>query len=325
MAPSETIGFIGLGKAGWPMAAQLAAAGHRLVVYDADPERSTAFAAEHDATAARGGRDFAAVTVLFTMLPHGGIVREALLGPLAVAEQLAPGSVVVDTSSADPLGSRALAAELAERDIRFVDAGVSENEIGGGKTGAITFMVGADGEDTLERVRPLLEVVGERVFHVGGAGTGHANKTLNNYVSAAGLHAALDALMIGYRLGLDPAAMVAVLNVSTGRNFSTEQTLPVKALPRSFEPRYSLGHLAKDLGIAGALARATGFETELPALLLRDFSAARDDIGAEQDLTNALRHWERRAGVALAASVPPAAAGTPAGTGFHPHRTGAPP
>jgi 3-hydroxyisobutyrate dehydrogenase-like beta-hydroxyacid dehydrogenase len=322
MAASETIGFIGLGKAGWPMAAQLASAGHRLVVYDGDPERSASFAAAHGASAARSGRDFAAVTVLFTMLPHGGIVREALLGPLAVAEQLSPGTVVVDTSSADPLGSRALAAELAERGLRFVDAGVSENEIGGGKTGAITFMVGSDEQDTLERVRPLLEVVGERVFHVGRAGTGHANKTLNNYVSAAGLHAALDALMIGYRLGLDPAAMVAVLNVSTGRNFSTQQTLPVKALPRSFEPRYSLGHLAKDLGIAGALAEATGFASELPALLTRAFEAARDDIGPEEDLTNSLRHWERRAGATLAATTPPAPFGDLPSTGFHRHRIG---
>jgi 3-hydroxyisobutyrate dehydrogenase len=301
----ETVGFIGLGKAGWPMAAQLAAAGHELIVYDSDAARGARFAAEHGANAAAGGADFAPVTVLFTMVPNGGIVREALLGqPLAVAATLSPGAVVVDTTSADPLGSRALAAELAASGIRYLDAGVSENEIGGGKTGAITFMVGTDEEATLERVRPLLELISERIFHVGRAGCGHANKTLNNYVSAAGLHAALDALMIGYSLGLDPAVMIEVLNVSTGRNFSTQQTLPVKALPRSFEPRYSLGHLAKDLGIAGSLAAATGFETPLPALLVGSFAAARDDIGPEQDLTNSLRHWERRAAVELPTCTP---------------------
>jgi 3-hydroxyisobutyrate dehydrogenase len=314
----ETIGFIGLGKAGWPMAAQLAAAGHELIVHDGDAARTARFAAQHGARVVLGGADFAPATVVFTMVPHGGIVREALLGqPLAVAAHLSPGAVVVDTTSADPLGSRALAAELAASGIRYLDAGVSENEIGGGKTGAITFMVGTDEEATLERVRPLLELIGERVFHVGRAGCGHANKTLNNYVSAAGLNAALDALMIGYRLGLDPAVMVEVLNVSTGRNFSTQQTLPVKALPRSFEPRYSLGHLAKDLGIAGSLAAATGFETPLPGLLVGSFAAARDDIGAEEDLTNSLRHWERRAAVELPACTP-----TPAWPSTHVNDTG---
>jgi 3-hydroxyisobutyrate dehydrogenase-like beta-hydroxyacid dehydrogenase len=165
-------------------------------------------------------------------------------------------------------------------------------------------MVGADDPATLERVRPLLEVMSAYVFHVGLAGAGHATKTLNNYVSAAGLCAALDALMIGYRNGLDPAAMLDVLNVSTGRNFSTQETLREKALPRSFERRYSLGHLVKDLGIAAALSEATGFESDLPAILARAFGAARDEIGPDEDLTTSLLHWERRAEVKLPASAP---------------------
>jgi 3-hydroxyisobutyrate dehydrogenase len=165
-------------------------------------------------------------------------------------------------------------------------------------------MVGADDPAALERVRPLLEVISARCFHVGPVGSGHANKTLNNYTSAAGLLATLDALMIGYRNGLDPAAMLAVLNVSTGRNFSTQQTLRDKALPRSFERRYSLGHLVKDLGIAGALARASDVPSDLAELLIQTFAAARDAIGPEEDLTMSLCHWERRAGTQLPASGP---------------------
>lgn len=289
------------------MAAQLAGAGYPLVVADSDPQRAASFAAAHPAIAAAAGADFAAVEVLFTMLPHGGIVREVLLGELGIARELASGSVVVDASSSDPLGTRALAGELAALGLVLVDAGVSENELGGGKTGAITFMVGADDAATFERVRPLLDVVSARVFRVGPVGSGHATKTLNNYVSAAGLHAALDALMIGYANGLDPAAMLAVLNASTGRNFSTQQTLRDKALPRSFERRYSLGHLVKDLGIAAGLATATDVASDLPSLLGRSFASARDEIGPEEDLTTALLHWERRAGVELPASAPYAA------------------
>jgi 3-hydroxyisobutyrate dehydrogenase len=238
------------------------------------------------------------------MLPHGGIVREALLGELGIARALAPGSIVVDTSSADPVGTRALAGELAALRIELIDAGVSENELNGGKTGAITFMVGAAEAATLARVQPLLDVMSARCFHVGPVGSGHANKTLNNYTSAAGLCATLDALMIGYRNGLDPAAMLAVLNASTGRNFSTQQTLRDKALPRSFERRYSLGHLVKDIGIAAALARETEVPSDMPGLLAGAFAAARDDIGPEEDLTTALVHWEHRAGTQLPASGP---------------------
>lgn len=301
---AQTIGFVGLGKAGWPMAAQLSAAGHRLVVHDGDPDRGARFAERHRATAARGAEDFAAVSVLFTMLPHGGIVRDVLVGELAIADHLAAGTVIVDTTSADPQDTRALAGELAARGLELLDAGVSENELGGGKTGAITFMVGVDDPATFERVRPLLDVVSARVFRVGPVGCGHATKTLNNYVSASGLHAALDALMIGHANGLDPAAMLAVLNVSTGRNFSTQQTLRDKALPRSFERRYSLGHLVKDLGNAARLAGVAGVASDLPPLLIRSFADARDDIGPEEDLTTSLLHWERRAGAELPASPP---------------------
>lgn len=286
------------------MAAQLAGAGHSLVVFDGDPQRTADFAQAHGASAANDAQDFAAVEVLFTMLPHGGVVRDVLLGEPGIARVLAPGTVLIDTSSADPIGTRALAGELAGLGLELIDAGVSENELGGGKTGAITFMVGADDPATLERVQPLLDVISARCFHVGPVGSGHANKTLNNYTSAAGLLATLDALMIGYRDGLDPATMLAVLNASTGRNFSTQQTLRDKALPRSFERRYSLGHLVKDLGIAEALARATDVPSELPGLLGATFAAARDDIGPEEDLTTALLHWEHRADTQLPASGP---------------------
>jgi 3-hydroxyisobutyrate dehydrogenase-like beta-hydroxyacid dehydrogenase len=166
-------------------------------------------------------------------------------------------------------------------------------------------MVGTDDDDALSRVRPLLETMGEHVFHMGGLGAGHTMKTLNNYVSAAALHAALDALMIGHRQGLDPMMMLNVLNVSTGRNFSTEQTLKFHALPRDFDTGYTVALLLKDLRIAAAVAQRAGFESELFGLLVRDFDAAVADLGA-QDITASLKHWEHRAGFELPAETPQA-------------------
>lgn len=299
-----TVGFVGMGNAGWPMAANLVRAGFSLVVYDVDHERAARFAGEFGTAVAAELGELASVDTLFTMVPDGNVVRSVLFGPERLAERLAEGTVVIDTSSSDPDGTRALGADLAEHGVILIDSAVSVPEVGGARGARITFMVGADDEAALERVRPLLDAMSEHVFHMGGLGAGHTMKTLNNYISAAGLYGALDALVIGYRYGLDPMTMLNVLNVSTGRNFSTEQTLKYHSLPRTFDTGYTLALLVKDLRIAAVVAERAGFEGELFDLLVDDFQAAVDDLGGGADLTAALLHWEHRAGVELPASVP---------------------
>jgi len=305
MAPDrDVVGFVGLGNAGWPMAEHLVGAGFELLVYDADPERASRFAAEHGCRAAGSVLELAPVRTLFTMVPDGTVVRSVLLGPEGLAQRLAPGTVVIDTSSSDPEGTRALAGELAEHGVVLIDSAVSVPEVHGAQSGRITFMVGTDDEQALERVRPLLEAMSESIFFLGGSGAGHTMKTLNNYISAAGLHAALDALMIGFEYGLDPTAMIDVLNVSTGRNWSTQNTLKYHSLPRDFNTGYTLALLVKDLRIAAAVADRAGFDSDRFALLVDGFQAAVDDLGGSADLTASLRHWEHRAGVELPPSAP---------------------
>ena len=303
-AERDVVGFVGLGNAGWPMAAHLAGAGFELLVYDADGERGARFAGEHGCRVADSVLGLAPVRTLFTMVPDGTVVRRVLLGPERLAEQLAPGTVVIDTSSSDPEGTRALGAELAEHGVVLIDSAVSVPEVRGAHSGRITFMVGSDDEHAFARVRPLLEAMSENIFLLGGLGAGHTMKTLNNYVSAAGLYAALDALMIGFEYGLDPKAMLDVLNVSTGRNWSTANTLKFHSLPRDFNTGYTLDLLVKDLRIAAAVAQRAGFESERFGLLVEGFGAAVANLGGDADLTASLRHWEHRAGVELPASAP---------------------
>ena len=303
----ELVGFVGIGNAGRPMARHLAAAGYELLAYDADHDRAAAFAAEHGCRAAAELLDLAAAGILFTMLPDGTVVRSILLGPDGLAEHLAPGTVVIDTSSSDPHGTRELCAELARRGVALIDAPVSVPVVRGAEVGRITFMVGADDEAALARARPLLETMSEYIFHVGPTGSGHTMKTLNNYVSAAGLYAALDALVIGCEYGLDPMAMLNVLNVSTGRNFSTEQTLKFHSVPRDFDTGYTLALLVKDLRIAASVADDAGFDAETFGLLLSGFEEAIADLGGGADLTAALLHWEHRAGLELPARKPASA------------------
>jgi 3-hydroxyisobutyrate dehydrogenase len=305
---SETIGFVGIGNAGWPMAANLLKRGYRVIVYDLDLDRVDRFAAEHGSAGARTLSELAGVDVLFTMVYDGHSVREVLLGGDRLADQLRPGTVVIDTTSADPTGTRELGAELAVRGIHLVDAGVSMKELGGRESGRITFMVGGDDEAIVERAIAILEQISAYVFHMGRLGTGHAMKTLNNYISACGLMAALDALMIGDDYGLDPATMLDALNVSTGRNYSTEQTLKYHSLTRKFDTGYTIELLVKDLRIAAGLADTVGFESDLFGLVRETFARALADLGSDADLTASLRHWEHLAGRELPATAVTAAA-----------------
>jgi 3-hydroxyisobutyrate dehydrogenase len=171
------VGFIGIGNMGGPMAANLAKAGHEVTVADADAQRGTRFAAEHGASATTDlpalGR---ASDVVVTMLPDGRQVREVLLGDSAgpsLASCLRRGAVVVDMSSSEPVGTRELGAALAATGVRLVDAPVS-GLAPKARAGTLTIMIGADDEDAVERVRPLLEAMGERLFRCGALGCGHA-------------------------------------------------------------------------------------------------------------------------------------------------------
>jgi 3-hydroxyisobutyrate dehydrogenase len=162
----------------------------------------------------------------------------------------------------------------------------------------ITFMVGAEDDAAFDRARAVLELMGDRIFRLGPRGAGHAMKTLNNFIGASGQAAALDALVVGSKLGLDPATMLDVLNVSTGRNFSTEFPLRHSVEGR-FDSGFALVLLVKDLRIARRFAEGSGFGGPLFALVEGEYAEALDALG-DVDHLAALRHWESRAGVQVA-------------------------
>ena len=296
MAAPGTVGFVGLGRMGWPMAANLVRAGYELVVRDADPERQQQFAGEHRCAAAAGPGDFAAASVVVTMLPDATDVREALLGEGGLASALAPGAVVVDMSSSAPQGTRETGALLAGLGVALVDAPVSGG-VPKAEAATLTIMLGGDDEAAIERARPVVEALSERIFRTGSLGTGHAMKALNNFVAAAGFTAACEALLVGRRFGLDPGVMVEVLNASTGRNFSTEFTLVAHVLPRTFATGFALGLMTKDVGIAAGLADAVEVDSPLSHLVRDRLAAAADELGPTVDHSAAVLHWEREAGL----------------------------
>lgn len=292
--PPEQIGFIGIGNMGTPMAHLLTQAGYHLHIADKSAAALDRFAAEHECEIPADLPSLgAACRVVITMLPDGHIVREVLLGKDGIAGGLVPGAIVIDMSSCSAVGTRKLHDELAQRDIHLIDAPVS----GGVKKAvdaSLAIMAGG-AEDIVRRCTPLLETMG-RVFYTGIPGSGHAMKSLNNYLSAASLASASEAVLAGMRFGLDPTLMVEILNVSSGRSNSTETKFPLYILNRQFNSGFAIGLLAKDLRLALEVAQATG----TPANLLQDCAGmwenAEAQLGFQADHTEFIKYLETIAG-----------------------------
>ena len=292
----NSIGFIGLGMMGFPMAGHLLAAGHALTVLDASPERQDKFLAEHPgATGAAGLADFAAMDMVITMLPDSGIVESVVLDQPSrpgLISLLRRGATLIDMSSSEPMRSRALAKTLADAGIGFLDAPVS----GGMKravSATLAIMAGGSAQ-AFAACRPVLEAMGKTITHVGDAGAGHAVKALNNYVSAAGLTAAAEALLAGQRFGLDPAVMTDVINSSTGKNNTTEHKVKQYMLNGAFNSAFSLQLMAKDLGIAMALGKSVGQKMELGDGVLDLWNQAAKALGKTADHTEMYRYLQSR-------------------------------
>jgi 3-hydroxyisobutyrate dehydrogenase len=299
MPRPERVGLVGLGHMGRPIAAHLLASGVPLTVFDV---RREAMAAAGGTPATSLGDLARRSDVVIALLPDGAAVERAVLGdgtPEAdrLLDGLAAGAIVVDMGSSSPTGTQALGRRLAEHGMALLDAPVSGG-VRRAEAGTLAIMVGGD-PATVESCRPLLERIGERVFPTGPLGSAHAMKALNNLVSAAGLLAAGEALLIGRKFGLDPGLMVDVLNASTGRNNATEHKLRPFVLSRSFDSGFSLALMVKDLGTATALADDTGtpapFSAECRALWTRAAAALED--GA--DHTAVVRWLESLAGTTL--------------------------
>ncbi len=290
------VGLVGVGNMGAPMARRLAAAGRALVLYDVKRAAAEAVANESETIeVAERLRDLGAnCGVVITMLPNSEIVRAAVLGDDdALAQGMARGSVVIDMSSSAPLATRSLGDDLQGLGIDLVDAPVSGG-VPRARDGTLTIMAGGESA-VIERVEPILGAMGT-VLRTGPLGSGHAMKALNNYVSAAGLIAVCEALLVARGFGLDPHVLNQVLNVSTGRNNTTDKKVEQFILNRAFDSGFALDLMKKDVGIARDLA--AGLDLDAPwlagcAALLEEASGA---LGPGADHTAAFAYLEQRLG-----------------------------
>ncbi len=288
---AQTIGFIGVGTMGQPMARCLDAAGFGLVVNDADHETADAFGAEIGAAVAPTAKDVAeAADIVVTMLPSGADVRDVALGTDGLADGFSGSGTLIDMSSSEPSGTQALAADLAARGIDMIDAPVS-----GGRAkavdGTLTLIVGGDNA-VIDRCQTVLEAMGDAIFRTGAVGSGHAIKALNNLLNAVGLLAGAEALAIGKRFGLDLDIVVDVINASTGMNHATRNKFKQRVFNRAFDSGFALDLMVKDLDIALGLARETRTPVPFSAQAREIWAAAALDLGPGRDHTDVVRWIE---------------------------------
>ncbi|CAN1564332.1 2-hydroxy-3-oxopropionate reductase [Limnohabitans sp. B9-3] len=246
------LGFIGLGIMGAPMAQHLLAAGHEMFVRT----RSKVPEGLQGATVCATNADVArAADIIFLMLPDTPDVQTVLFSKDGVAEGLSAGKVVVDMSSISPIDTKAFAQQVNAKGAEYLDAPVSGGEVGA-KAASLTIMVGGT-DDTFARVKPLFELMGKNITHVGGNGDGQTTKVANQIIVALNIAAVGEALLFASKAGADPAKVRAALM----GGFASSRILEVhgeRMIKRTFNPGFRIALHQKDLGLALSGAKAMG-------------------------------------------------------------------
>jgi 3-hydroxyisobutyrate dehydrogenase len=263
-----TIGFVGLGNMGGPMARNLAAAGHQVKVFDLVPELAAAIAgaqAQQTAAACVQGVD-----VFVSMLPAGRHVEALYLNDDGILAGAAPGTLLIDCSTIDPGTVRKVAEAAQRRSLEMLDAPVSGGTAGA-EGGTLTFIVGGSAE-ALERARPLFAAMGKTVFHAGGNGAGQIAKICNNMLLAVLMAGTAEALALGVNNGLDPATLSEIMKQSSGGNWSLNVYNPYPGVmdgvpaARGYQGGFLVDLMNKDLGLAMETAEASGSSVPMGAL-----------------------------------------------------------
>jgi 3-hydroxyisobutyrate dehydrogenase len=252
----ERIGFLGLGIMGSRMAANVARAGYELTVWTHTEGKARRWADEHRATAASTPAQVAGASdIVVSMVVDGAQVESVLCGPDGVADGARESLLCVDMSTIAPTDTRRIAARLAERAIHMIDAPVTGSSPRA-EAGTLTIMVGGEPSD-FERVKPLLESMGELIVHVGELGQGEMLKLINNSLGAANAAAVAEALLLADATGVDLDALVAV--TQSGSGASAQLQMKSGAMrAHDYTTLFKTEHLLKDVRLCLEEAQTAG-------------------------------------------------------------------
>lgn len=284
--PDTTIGFIGLGNMGMPMARRLVESGHTVRGFDANATALEVLAS-HGGVAGGDVTEVAdCADVLILMLPNSDIVEKVLIDE-GVAQHVSPEALIVDMSSSVPGRTRALAETLEDKyQVRLIDAPVSGG-VKGAVAGTLTIMVGGD-DAAVKEAEPVLQILG-RMVRTGAVASGHALKALNNLLSATHLLVTSEAMHIGRRFGIDTEVMLDAINGASGRSGSTENKWPNFVVSETYDSGFALQLMLKDMRIAQQLARAVNLSVPLTDRSVELWSAAAQELSPTADHTEIAR------------------------------------
>jgi len=265
-----TLGFIGLGNMGGPMAANLLKAGHTVKVFDLVPAALDNLAGQ-GAIACGSALDATVnVDVLISMLPASVHVEALYLGEKGILPHIKASTLVIDCSTIARSSAQKVSAAALERGITMLDAPVSGG-VGGAVRGTLTFIVGGTSEG-LARAQPLLEAMGENIFHAGAAGAGQVAKICNNMLLSVLMTGTAEALQLGVDNGLDPAVLSEIMRKSSGGNWALEVynpypgVMPGVPASKEYEGGFLVDLMVKDLGLAMEAALEKGAATPMGSL-----------------------------------------------------------
>jgi 3-hydroxyisobutyrate dehydrogenase len=298
---TDTVGFIGLGIMGAPMARNLMAAGHHVVAWNRSPGPLDALAAAGAERAASPADLASRADVVITCVTASADVEAVILGTEAwpgVIDGVRVGSVVVDMSTISPAVTRRLAGWLMERGVQLLDAPVSGGEQGA-IAGTLSIMVGGPAE-ALERVRPLLDAMGSRVTHCGPSGAGQTVKLCNQIAVVLNNLAMAEALVFCQRSGVDPSVMLAAITAGAAGSWQLSNLGP-KVVARDFAPGFKVGLQQKDLRLALEAADELRVPLAGTALVHQLFAAVERAHGADVGTQALVRALESLAGVEVGA------------------------
>lgn len=286
--------FIGLGRMGHPMVHHISK-NFPTMAYDISTDAITQVEQNSEAEGLYDLADAPDTDTVLLMLPTSKHVEQTLVGS-GLLDRLNSGALIIDMGSSVPDSTQDLAEMAAKRDIDYVDAPVSGG-ISKAKDGDLTILVGGT-SSAIERARPYLEVVGSTIVIVGGSGTGHAAKAINNLVSATNIAVASEAVLRAQTAGIAPKRMIEVLNSSTGMSQASQVKFINHILPGTYASNFSYDLMLKDMSIA--------MEIEVPEDASKVTNAAfeilrsgRGQLGENPDHTEIARVYEHFSGQSI--------------------------
>ena len=291
------IGFIGVGNMGKPMARNLLKAGYSVSVYDLMEANVNELAAEGAIPCKTNLELAASVDVVFASLPNAAIVASVMAGPSGVISACKPGATIIDMSSVSPSSTRKMAKLATDKGVNYVDAPVSGGTAGAA-AGTLTIMVGAD-DAVFDKIKPILEVIGKNIYHVGGTGLGDAIKIVNNLLLGCNMVSLAEALVLGAKCGLKPETMRDIISVSSGNSYALGAKLEKFIMAGDFSGGFMTDLQYKDLGLALESAKEVAMPLPMTAVATEVFEMARAAGLGREDMSSVIKVWEQLCGVEI--------------------------